>query len=310
MKLLSGDSFEKARTFVVEQGREIDRRLLSHYFDGGPAAAVVEELSDYQNEDGGFGRGLEPDVQMPGSSVLTTTMGLRMLREVKATSSDEIVRKAIGYLMAQYDSSRRVWPIVPQEVDEFPHAPWWSFENTAETFGHFLANPRAEVVGYLHEYRELAPAGLLEQLTEEVAEHIVALPDEMNMYDFICCVHLAETPDLPQPWKDTLTEVLTRRARYVAARSPEELEQPSARPLWLAPAPASILAQTLTNEVHMNLDFDVEHQNADGSWSPAWSWYGQYPEAWEQAEQQWKSCLTVEVLKALKEFGRIEGLEG
>ncbi|MCY3736646.1 MAG: hypothetical protein OXG13_09620 [Gemmatimonadaceae bacterium] len=310
MKLLSADSFDRARTFVVEQGREMDRRLLSFHFEDGPPAAVLEELANYQNEDGGFGRGLEPDVQMPGSSVLTTTMALRILREVKATSSDEIVRKALEYLMTQYDSSRRVWPIVPQEVDEFPHAPWWNFENTAETFGHFLANPRAEVVGYLHQYQELAPAGLTRELTEAVVEHIAGLPDEMNMYDFICCVHLVETPDLPQPWRDTLAELLTRRARYVVAGSPEELKQPSARPLWLAPTPTSVLAETLKSEVEMNLDFDIEHQNPDGSWSPAWSWYGQYPEAWERAEQQWKSCLTVEVLKALREFGRIEGLEG
>ncbi len=310
MKLLKGEAFERARTFVAEQGRDLDRRLLSHYFDNGPAAAVMEELPNYQNDDGGFGNGLEPDVQMPGSSVLTTTMALRILREVGATSEDEIVQKAIEYLMAQYDSTRRIWPIVPPEVDDFPHAPWWNFENTADTFGHFLANPRAEVVGYLHEYRELAPAALVEQLTEEVVEHAGALPDEMNMYDFLCYVHLAETAGLPQPWKGTLTEVLARRARYVAAGSPEELEQPSARPLWLAPAPTSMLADALKSEVDMNLDFDIEHQNPDGSWSPAWSWYGQYEEAWEQAEQQWKSCLTVEILKALKEFGRIEGLEG
>ena len=35
MKLLTSDSFEKARTFVMEQGREIERRLLSYYFDDG-----------------------------------------------------------------------------------------------------------------------------------------------------------------------------------------------------------------------------------------------------------------------------------
>ena len=93
MKLLKGEAFERARTFVAEQGRELDRRLLSHYFDDGPAAAVMEELANYQNEDGGFGNGLEPDIQMPGSSVLTTTMALRILREVEATSEDEIVRR-------------------------------------------------------------------------------------------------------------------------------------------------------------------------------------------------------------------------
>ncbi|MXX39070.1 MAG: hypothetical protein F4Z85_13580, partial [Gemmatimonadetes bacterium] len=135
MKLLTSDSFEKARTFVMEQGRELERRLLSYYFDDGTPAAVLDELANYQNQDGGFGKGLEPDIQMPDSSVVTTTIALRILREVKAASNDEIVRKAIQYLLAEYDSAQSIWPIVPQEVDEYPHAPWWNFENTADTFG-------------------------------------------------------------------------------------------------------------------------------------------------------------------------------
>ncbi len=308
MKLLTRDSFEKARTFVMEQGRELERRLLSYYFDDGTPAAVLDELARYQNQDGGFGNGLEPDLQLSDSSVITTTIALRILREVKATSSDEIVRKAIQYLLAEYDSTQSTWPIVPQAVDESPHAPWWNFENTADTFGNFLANPRAEVVGHLHEYHELVPIDLTKQLTVEVIEHIKTLPDKMNMYDFICYVHLVETAALPQSAKDTLAEILIRRAHYVVVHTPKELMEPSARPLWLASTPTSLLAETLKSEIDMNLDFDIEHQNSDGSWSPAWTWYGQYPEAWEQAEQHWQSCLTVEILKALKEFGRIESL--
>ena len=45
MKLLTSDSFEKARTFVMDQGRELERRLLSYYFDDGTPAAVLDELA-------------------------------------------------------------------------------------------------------------------------------------------------------------------------------------------------------------------------------------------------------------------------
>ena len=221
MKLLTSDSFKKARTFVMEQGRELERRLLSYYFDDGTPTAVLDELASYQNQDGGFGNGLEPDLQLPDSSVITTTIGLRILREVKATSSDEIVRKAIQYLLAEYNSTQSRWPIVPQAVDEYPHAPWWNFAKTADTFGNFLANPRAEVVGYLHEYHELVPTDLTKQLTVEVIEHIRTLPDEMNMYDFICYVHLVETANLPQSSKDTLAEILIQRAHPVVVQKPE-----------------------------------------------------------------------------------------
>ena len=79
MKLLTSDSFEKARTFVMEQGRELERRLLSFHFDDGAPAAVLDELASYQNQDGGFGNGLEPDIQMPGSSLSAVFIWLRRL---------------------------------------------------------------------------------------------------------------------------------------------------------------------------------------------------------------------------------------
>ena len=62
MKLLTSDSFKKARTFVMEQGRELERRLLSYYFNDGTPTSVLDELASYQNQDGGFGNGLEPDL--------------------------------------------------------------------------------------------------------------------------------------------------------------------------------------------------------------------------------------------------------
>ena len=95
MKLLTSDSFKRARTFVMEQGRELERRLLSYYFDDGTPTAVLDELASYQNQDGGFHNGLEPDLQLPDSSVITTTIALRILREVKATSNDKIVQKGL-----------------------------------------------------------------------------------------------------------------------------------------------------------------------------------------------------------------------
>ena len=120
MKLLTNDSFEKARIFVMEQGRELERRLLSYYFDDGTPAAVLDELASYQNQDGGFGNGLEPDIQMPDSSVITTTIALRILREVKATSDDEIVRRQSSICWpntirprADGLSSRKRWMNIP-----------------------------------------------------------------------------------------------------------------------------------------------------------------------------------------------------
>ena len=56
----------------------------------------------------------------------------------------------------------------------------------------------------------------------------------------------------------------------------------------------------------MNLDFEIEQQAEDGSWSPNFSWGDQYPEAWQTAKKEWQSRFTVDTLKTLRDFGRIE----
>ena len=56
----------------------------------------------------------------------------------------------------------------------------------------------------------------------------------------------------------------------------------------------------------MNLDFEIGQQGEDGSWSPNFSWDDQDPEAWQTAKKEWQSRITVDTLKTLKDFGRIE----
>ena len=85
---------------------------------------------------------MEPDIRTSASSAIATTVGFQVLREIRAPArSRTLVRKGIEYFVATYDESRQVWPIIPPEVDEAPHAPWWNYENSVETFGQFLINP-------------------------------------------------------------------------------------------------------------------------------------------------------------------------
>jgi len=61
------NEFAAGRTFILRQGRLLERRLLAACFEGGPAAGVVDALRGYRNDDGGFGHGLEPDKRCPAS---------------------------------------------------------------------------------------------------------------------------------------------------------------------------------------------------------------------------------------------------
>ena len=304
MKRLTQAAFQSAKNFIMDQGRALDQRRFEFHFEAGSADAVLAALASYQNDDGGFGNCLEPDIRASASSAIATTAGFQVLREIQAPVEHTLVQKGIEYFVATYDESRGVWPIIPPEVAEAPHAPWWNYEDSAENFGQFLTNPRAEIVGYLHEFSDGVPTQLLKQLTVTVLEHLDALPDEMEMHDILCFARLAETEALPN--REVVCEKLARAAAPRVARNAEQLTGYVLKPLWLVSSPESPLAAKFKEEVEMNLDFEIKQQGEDGSWSPNFSWGDQYPETWQKAKKEWQSRFTVDTLKALKDFDRIE----
>ena len=307
MKRLTHAAFQNAKSFIMDQGRRLDQRRFEFHFEAGSADAVLATLAPYQNDDGGFGNSLEPDIRTSVSSALATTVGFQILREIRVPVDYTLVRKGIEYFVATFDESRQVWPIIPPEVKEAPHAPWWNYETSAETFGQFLVNPRAEIVGYLHEFSDGVPSKLLKPLITTVLEHLDSLPDQIEMHDILCFARLAETEVLPN--RDKVWEKLAQAAAPHVARSPEQLTGYVLKPLWLVSSPESPLAAEFKEEVEMNLDFEIEQQGEDGSWSPNFSWGDQYSETWQKAKKEWQSRLTVDTLKTLKDFGRIEQVD-
>ena len=304
MKKLSQAAFQSAKNFIINHGRALDQRRFEFHFEAGSADAILAELASYQNDDGGFGNSLEPDIRTSASSAITTTVGFQILREIRAPAGHALVQKGIEYFVATYDEPRQVWPIIPPEVEDAPHAPWWNYETSAETFGQFRVNPRAEIVGYLHEFSDGVPTKLLKPLAATVLEHLDSLSDKMEMHDILCLARLAETEALPN--RDKIWEKLAQAAAPRIARNAEHLTGYVLKPLWLVPCPESPLAAELKDEVAMNLDFEIEQQGEDGSWSPNFSWGDQYPEAWQKAKMEWQSRFTVDTLKTLRDFGRIE----
>ena len=306
MKTLTHAAFKRALAFVRNQGRALDRSLLAYHFEGGSAAAVLSALAGYQNDDGGFGHGLEPDLRTPASSVIATTVAFQNFRSLGVPAEQPLVRRGLDYLLETYDEARQVWPIIPPEVEDAPHAPWWDYAASEASFGGFLINPRVEIVGYLHDYSTAVPADLLETLTAAVFAHLDTLPAEMEMHDLICFVGLAETASLPQAMKDRIWAKVAVAAEHGVARVPEQLTGYVLKPLYVAPTPASPLAKQFADEVAMNLDFEIEQQDEDGAWSPNFSWGEQHPEDWQTARREWQARITLKTLRVLRDFDRIE----
>ena len=304
---LSPDAQQRARSFVMEQGRPLEQALFRYHFEDGPAEAVLGELARFQNDDGGFGHGLEPDLRLAGSSVIVTTVALQHLRVLGAGEDNFLVQGAMRYLMATYDSALEVWPIIPSSVDEAPHAPWWAYDDQlAERWHGFKANPRAEIVGYLFEYPNLSPASLGKDLGEAVALYLETFAEKVETHDLLCYVRLVQTSALSEPLRSWLLLRLAPVVDRVVAKEPSAWAQYGLKPLWVAESPDSPFAGQLAGAIELNLDYEIEHQGADGAWAPSWTWFGQYDETWPQAEREWKGVLTIKTLLQLRSFGRFE----
>ena len=80
--MLRREALGAARRFLETEARALELARFRCSFEDAPAASVVEALAAYQNPDGGFGHGLEPDLRAPQSSVLCTSIALQILREL------------------------------------------------------------------------------------------------------------------------------------------------------------------------------------------------------------------------------------
>lgn len=310
MKTLSREAQAQARAFIYAHARPLEQAIFACEFEGGTADLVLQELAGFQNADGGFGRALESDLRLPDSSVLATTVGLQMLRRLDVDAEHPLVRGAMDYLMATYDVDDEVWPIIPAAANEAPHAPWWSLdEGFNERFGGFLANPRAEIVGYLYDYAELVPAALRDHFTRAVVQHLRTRGDELTGEDIPCYVRLIETPGLPGGVRFELLRLMTPVLDRAVVKDPARWGRYGLAPLDVVEGPNTPFAALLADVVAAHLDYEITQHSKDGVWEPRWDWGGLYPEAWEQAKRDWSGVLTVRMLTTLGRFGRLEGRE-
>jgi hypothetical protein len=107
---------------------------------------VLEALRPYQNADGGFGNGLEPDVRGQVSQPIPTLTALGVLDEIDAFT-DTLVTRACYYLLSITTEEGGV-PFVLPSVREYPHAPWWETEDQPPA----ALNSTASIAALLHKH--------------------------------------------------------------------------------------------------------------------------------------------------------------
>jgi hypothetical protein len=91
------NTLEKGAEFIWANARLLERAIFEYRFMDGSVERIGDILNTYQNEDGGFGHGLEPDLRASESQPLFVEFALRTLYDC-GLRAPEMVRKSCDFL--------------------------------------------------------------------------------------------------------------------------------------------------------------------------------------------------------------------
>lgn len=278
----------KATTFLWKTARLLDRRRFAFLFLDADKGAVLEALRPYQNPDGGFGNGLEPDIRAPLSQPLPTWTALCILDELEAFD-DPMVARACDYLLSITTEEGGV-PFALPSVMAYPHAPWWEVEDQPPA----SLNPTAAIAALLHKHGYAHP--WLVPATDYCWRQL-AVMDQTSAYEMRAVLPFLDwAPDRKQ-------------AEQIFARvGPKILEQrlvtleltwrdDTHTPLSFATHPRSLARRLFSDEViETHLEALASAQRADGGWMFNWL-------DWNPATTlEWRGIVTIEALLTLRAY--------
>jgi len=308
MLKLSNKTFLAVSRSLKDNARKLEKYLYEYYFEQGSSEKVAEELKKYQNDDGGFGHALEPDFRLPYSSPMATSIGLRYLSELdNVKNAPEMVKAAINYLETTFDNNRNGWFALSEAVNNYPHAPWWHYdEQKGMTVIDFhWGNPSAEILSYLYKYRELVTALDIDSLIAYAVQYIEEKEEFDSEFELFCYIKLFEA--VPEEKQKMLKDSIKAAVAQVIEYDPAKWGEYVPLPLDFVPAPDKESFGVQSKKIEENLDYYIQLiESGKGELiKPPWG-ESFYQDGLKPAYQEWLGIITLEVLKRLDNYDRLD----
>ncbi|GIG66732.1 hypothetical protein [Phytomonospora endophytica] len=277
-----------AERFLHAEARLIERRLFETHFQGGPPSAVADALRGYQNPDGGFGHGLEPDTRCPASLPIYTEVALRTLAEAGA-EAPELIGRACDHLARVADEEGAV-PLAFPVIEDYPRADHWSEWTYAPD-----VNPTAGLAGQL--YRLGVEHPWLDKAADYTRRRLDAPPPDGVHSIWELLIFCEHAPDVAPGRAETLLDHLRNQDMF---HLDPETPGYGLSPLDIAPSPDSAWHEAFTDaQIGGHLDALAAGQQADGGWPITWT----APS--EAALLEWRGVVTLNALRVLDAYGRL-----
>jgi hypothetical protein len=261
---------------------------------GDQGTHLIDVLKTYQNSDGGFGHGLEADIQMPYSSVAATNLAITFLDQVPSSAKDDMIKESVRYYESVFDNSTLSFEMVPPEVDTYPHAVWWNYADLSSfTYG----NPNPEILGTLLKYKKNTSIHL-DAFQHKVLSYIEKeLPKTDQFHVLLSVLHLYERGG--KSIRNRLDPMIRQACDNMVEQDPRKWGE-----YGLEPYKVFLTAPSLFGKTQPGLEQSITHLEGLlelGPIRPNWSWY-QYDEIFQEIVDHWSILLTYDAIRAIQVY--------
>ena len=288
----------KAIKYILKNARPLELAIYKYYFENESSQAIVDEISKFQNADGGFGHALEPDFLNPNSSPIATNDAIITLSRVNALDRDSAIVQGIVKYLESHDSfneDKKRWLFAIDSNKDYPHAIWW--EKKGDGISKF--NPSISLAAFMVCYGNRT--SLYEEIIKEGFEYLQTggdvSGDDINCYllayELLTKNGINNIIDI-NVFKDLLCKAIENCiCKDIEKYGVEYIPMPS---VIFAGKYLDFITPEIKPLISAEKDILGKLQMEDGGFDITWKWYTPYSDEYAQARAWWRPRITIEKL--------------
>lgn len=308
--MLKKDKLNQIGEWIKKNARPLEIARYEYHFENGSNENVLRCLSQFQNEDGGFGHGLEADNWNPNSSPIACSVALKILYETGFRKKNDMIDRCIDYLSGNYfDDKKGTWATIIPSNNNYAHAPWWTWEEGGRNTWDF--NPSIEIAGLMlyHSDGDNLSSKIANLCFKKAEEYLLSenqISD--NFHEIYCYLHgLLLANQVRNKVSVDLKSMEEKIKEYIEATICRDSQK------WLTTYVAQpidfmnylndddlMIVQGYRNEMIENAKALIDSLPQNGVWDITWTWNGNYPGVFEKARVIWQAVFAVERLIKFK----------
>jgi hypothetical protein len=290
---------DKIINYIKNKARPLEKSMYLYYFETGSKEDVIQSLKLFQNEDGGFGHGLEPDFLNPNSNPIDSWKAAKILDDLKLDKNHEMIQSLIQYFINTKDKDDWNYYFRVKTNNDYPHAPWWHYEENNKINGY---NPTVSILGFLYKYLDINHP-VYKKIEKTIDEAIGYLMnnDISEMHELVCFNEFYEYSCDQIDCSIMHQRLLFLNTKAIEKDTSKWLNSYCAKPTQIFVSMHSPGVREMMHLIHEELKMSFDHRNQEGVFDITWDW-NQYPDDFNQAKEIWKGIIALKMLRVSQEY--------